>query len=347
MARDPGSEAIRAVGWRSLGHDARRIVLVVGSLAVSAACLIYVLRRISLDAMVSSLREAQYAWVVPSVVLTIVAMWLRGARWRAIFAAPETVSEGQSFAASNVGLMLNNLLPSRAGDVVRVFVLRRATGLSAVEIGTTVVVERLLDLFVLALAGLALWPWLPDRSWIDALGVVCAAVVAGCVALVVVAALVRTPGGTLLVRMLTRLPRVTPERAERIRVALAAGAAVIRRPRRLAVCLALSVAIWLAGGLAALVLFPAFGLDAGTLAPWLLLIANSLALVVPSSPGTVGVYEASIQASLVAFGISSSTSVSLALVLHAINFFPVIAVGAVSWLWLRGGGLGQMRRTAA
>jgi glycosyltransferase 2 family protein len=333
-------DEVRAVGWRGLGHDPRRLALLAVSILISAACLVYVLRRISLDEMVDSLRAADYVWVIPSTVLTIATMWLRGIRWRAIFERPETVSNGESFAASSVGLMFNNLLPSRAGDVIRVFVLRRASGLSAVEIGTTVVLERVFDVFVLALFGLALWPWLPDRAWIDALGVLCAGIVAGCAAVVVLYRVARTRGRALLERWLRRLPRVTPERAERLERALAAGAAVLGSPRRLAICTALSAAVWLVAGLAALVLFPAFDLDAGSLAPWLLLVANSFALVVPSSPGTVGVYEASVQASLVAFGVAPATAVSLALVLHAVNFFPVIVVGALAWWWLRRQGRG-------
>lgn len=333
-------EEVRAVGWRGLGHDPRRLALLVVSVLISAACLVYVLHRISLDEMVDSLRAADYIWVVPSTVLTVGTMWLRGIRWRAIFERPETVSNGEAFAASNVGLMFNNLLPSRAGDVIRVFVLRRATGLSAVEIGTTAVLERVFDVFVLALFGLAIWAWLPHPAWVDALGLLCAGVVAGCAAVVVLYRVARRRGQVLLRRGLQRLPGVTPERAERVERALTAGAAVLGSPRRLVVCTALSASVWFVAGLSALVLFPAFDLDAGSLAPWLLLVANSFALVVPSSPGTVGVYEASVQAALVAYGVASATAVSLALVLHAVNFFPVILVGAVSWWWLRRQGRG-------
>ena len=307
---------------------------------ISAACLVYVLRRISLDAMLESLRGADYVWVIPATVLTIATAWLRGVRWRAIFANPEAVTTGQCFAASNVGLMFNNLLPSRAGDVMRVLALRRPTGLSAVEIGTTVVIERVLDVFVLGLFGMALWPWLPDAAWIDALAALCAGIVAACVLGVALLAAVRTPARSLVERGLRRVPRVSPERAERWQQALAAGALVLGSPRRLAICVGLSALTWLAAGVAALALFPAFDLEAGSLAPWLLLVANSFALVVPSSPGTIGVYEASVQASLVAFGVAPAIALSFALVLHAVNFFPVIAVGAASWVWLRRQGTG-------
>jgi uncharacterized protein (TIRG00374 family) len=236
--------------------------------------------------------------------------------------------------------MFNNLLPSRAGDIMRVLALRRATGLSAVEIGTTVVIERVLDVFVLGVFGLALWPWLPDAAWIDALAAVCAGIVAACILGVALLAALRTPARSLVGRGLRRLPRVSPERAERLQRALTAGGLVLASPRRLAICVGLSAATWLAAGVAALVLFPAFDLDAGSLAPWLLLVANSFALVVPSSPGTVGVYEASVQASLVAFGVGPATALSFALVLHAVNFFPVIAVGVAAWFWLRNQGTG-------
>jgi glycosyltransferase 2 family protein len=335
LVEPEANDAVRDVGWRSVVADRRRLLITAGSCLISAACLYYVLHRISLSAMVDSLSAARYGWLVPSTVLTIGTMWLRGVRWHAIFSDREAVTSAQCFAASSVGLMFNNLLPSRAGDVVRVFALRTASGVSAVEIGTTVVVERVLDVFVLGLFGLVLWPFLPDERWISALGAVCAIVVAVCAGGGLALALLRAPARGALRRRLARVRRIGPERAERLAAALSAGAAVLAEPRRLAWCVLLSAAVWGVAGLAALVLFPAFDLDAGTLAPWLLLVANSFALVVPSSPGTVGVYEASVQASLVAFGVSQATAVSLALVLHAVNFFPVIAVGAIAWWWLR------------
>jgi uncharacterized protein (TIRG00374 family) len=319
--------------WRLRGEP-RRALLVVVSFAISAACLVYVLNRISLRDMVDSLRAADYAWVIPSTLLTIGTAWLRGVRWRALFAAPGAITTGQAFAASSVGLMFNNLLPSRAGDVVRVFSLRRATGVSAVEIGATVVVERVLDIFVLGLIGLALWPWLPDRPWVQVLGAVCLGVVLACAAGLALLLALRSPLRSLVLRVLRRLPGLR-NRAGHLQQALGAGIAVLGRPRQLVAAVALSLAVWLSAGLAALVLFPAFDLDPWTLAPWLLLVANSFALVIPSSPGTIGVYEASVQAALVAYGLSSSAALSFALVLHAINFFPVIAVGAIAWVWLR------------
>lgn len=306
--------------------------LVLG-LAVSAVFVYLVSRSITLDKVGRSLRSADYIWILPTLVLTFVGGLLRAVRWRLLFTNPQAVTNGQAFGALSIGLMFNNLLPSRVGELPRLFALRRATGLSAFEVGMTIVVERILDVFVLALLGLALWAWLPDRSWIDALGLVCAGVVLSSVALVVALAVFRRKLPQMFVRLLAKLPFVSAERAHAVREGIAAGTRILLHPGRLAQALVLSVLAWGAVGLSAWVLFPAFDLDVGALAPWLVLVANSFALIVPSGPGTVGVYEASVQVSLIAFGVSASTALSYALVLHAVNFFPIIVVGLVaSWI---------------
>jgi uncharacterized membrane protein YbhN (UPF0104 family) len=82
------------------------------------------------------------------------------------------------------------------------------------------------------------------------------------------------------------------------------------------------------------VLFPALDLEIGAAAPWLILVANSFAIAIPSGPATVGVYEASVQAALIAYGISPSVGLSYAVVLHAVNFFPIILLGMVCSWWV-------------
>jgi hypothetical protein len=310
---------------------AKPAMMVLGA-AVSVLFGWLALRKISLQDVGDSLSGADYGWLVPCLVLTLLAGYVRAFRWRILFLDPGRLSTAQCFGALSVGLMFNNLLPSRAGEVPRLLVLRSATRIPASEIGTTMVVERVLDVFTLALIGCVLWPFFPDRAWIHGLGVVCAALVTACVLFVGAAA--RFSGGLrrILARLLGLLPRLSTARADSLVEGVVAGSAILRRPRRLAEACALSLAVWLATGLAGLALFPAFGLDVNGLAPWLLLVANSFALTIPSGPATIGVYEASVQASLVAFGVSRSDALSYALTLHAVNFLPVILIGLIaSW----------------
>jgi uncharacterized protein (TIRG00374 family) len=244
------------------------------------------------------------------------------------------VSTGSAFAAINIGLMFNTILPSRIGEVPRIFALRRTSGLSAFEVGATVVLERILDVFTVAVVGLALYPVLPHPPWVHVLVLVCLGVVVGVILFLSAVVVLRGRLPDVLEASLRRLPLVSEERAFKVRAAVAAGSRVLLDPLRLCQVIGMSGVVWVIAGLSGLVLFPAFGLRVDTLAPWLILVANSFALAIPSGPATIGVYEASVQASLVAFGISASTALSFAVVLHAVNIVPVVLLGLVAGWWV-------------
>ena len=317
------------------GTGRRRLIWIFIGIAISAAFAYLALEKISLSEVGSSLSEAHYIWVIPSALVGLLpVLLLRAYRWRILFDKPETVPVSDSFASINIGLMFGNVLPSRAGEVPRVFALRHTTRLSAFEIGTTVLVERLLDTFVLAIFGAALWPLFPDAPWIEVLGFVCVGVIVAFLALLAAVALFRERLGDLVLRGLRKLPRVSEEQALYVRRALGAGSAILLRPRRMLQALALSVLVWAMGVAAIWLLFPAFGLDLSGSAPWLILVANAFAITLPSGPAGVGVFEASIQAALIAYGVSASTALSYAVVLHAINFLPIIAIGLASSWWI-------------
>ncbi|MGH2955812.1 MAG: lysylphosphatidylglycerol synthase transmembrane domain-containing protein [Solirubrobacterales bacterium] len=322
-----------AAAPRTSGH--RRLLGIAIGIAISIACAFIALEKISLDQVWQSLSGAHYFWVIPSTLVGLLpVLVLRAYRWRILFDDPETVPVRESFAAINIGLMFGNLLPSRAGEIPRVFALRRTTGLSAFEIGSTVVVERLLDTFVLAIFGAALWPLFPEETWIRVLGIVCVGVIVGFLALLAAAAIFRERLTALVLGGLRRLPRVSDERALSVQRSLAAGSAILLRPRRLLEALGLTVLVWAMGVLAIWLLFPAFGLEISGSAPWLILVANAFAITLPSGPAGIGVFEASIQAALIAYGISASSALSYAVVLHAINFVPIMLIGAASAWWI-------------
>jgi uncharacterized membrane protein YbhN (UPF0104 family) len=72
-----------------------------------------------------------------------------------------------------------------------------------------------------------------------------------------------------------------------------------------------------------------FDLDVPPLAGLLVVIAINLAMILPSSPAAIGVFEAATIVALTAYGISESDALSYALVLHALNFVPYVVVGSL------------------
>ena len=315
---------------------ARTWLFVVGAL-VSGLCLWLAFRQVSFDEVRESLGDASWIWVLPALALTYLTLLLRAIRWRYLFVEHERVSTWESAKAVNVGLFFNNILPSRAGEVPRIFALGRRTGISKVEIGGTIVVERCLDLLTVATAALVALPFLPDDSWIRALGVVCAVIVAGFVVATIAVVLFRQRTRDLAFAILRRLPFVSDARAQAVTASLSRGVHIVANPRRLALALTCSALVWTVATLSVLALFPAFDLPLATSSAVLIVVATSLALTVPSTSGGLGVYEAAVQASLVAEGVTASTALSFALILHAINFVPICLTGVLaSWGTLLG-----------
>jgi hypothetical protein len=86
---------------------------------------------------------------------------------------------------------------------------------------------------------------------------------------------------------------------------------------------------WVPLALSTWVLMIGFHLGLSLLAGLLVTIATGLSLVLPSSPGAVGVFEAAALVGLKAYGIDKADALSFAIVLHAVNFFPYVLAGAI------------------
>jgi uncharacterized protein (TIRG00374 family) len=289
-------------------------------------------------------REMGAGWLVPAFGLLAVCVLLRAVRWRALFAHETRPPLREALRALLAAYLFNNLLPLRPGEVVRIVVLKRRAATSAAEAGVTVILERVYDVLALLLLLFLATPWLPAVSWLDAAGALAALLVVGLVAAIAVVAIWQERPLLAVIRPLARFAPVTEERLEEVARNAVVGLAGLRHPRVAAAAFGWTVLSWLllAASNAALLA----GFDTGlstsdTLAAGLLVVvATNLAMILPSSPAALGVFEAATVVALKAFGLDDSLALSYALVLHALNLFPYLVAGP---LVLRG----SLRRTAA
>lgn len=241
-------------------------------------------------------------------------------------------------------IALNNVLPFRAGDVFRIFGFRRQLGIDPAEITGTMVVERLLDLlslmtvFAVGLAG--------ARAGAVSPGFVTGAVVGAVVGGVLLLALLAAPN-----RAVALARRVESRRAGTLpgRVAGAAAGfflpiARLRSPGLIATLLGLSVAAWLLEGTLFLMTARALGLGGGGLGHFAM-STGTLATLIPSTPGYIGVFDYFTALGARAYGADEATSSLFALLVHALLWLP-LTLGGFLALALSGGmaGLRTARR---
>jgi hypothetical protein len=90
----------------------------------------------------------------------------------------------------------------------------------------------------------------------------------------------------------------------------------------------------------------AFGLDVPVTAAVLLVVVSALGMVVPSSPGYVGVYHYLVVETLALFAVDRSLALSFAIVAHLATFLPLSLIG-VGYLWRESLSLGRVSARAA
>jgi uncharacterized membrane protein YbhN (UPF0104 family) len=175
-------------------------------------------------------------------------------------------------------------------------------------------------------------PFLPDVSWLRraaVLGLILAVLVA-------IAVFVVDRYGTRPVRFFLKPFRRAGVSAERIDTAaanLVQGLGALHRPHLALPSFALTVVSWLVLAASYWCVVAAFDLGLGYDAGLLLLVTTTLALVIPSAPGGLGVFEAGGVVALSAFSVDDSTALSVTVVLHALNVFPYLIAG---WFVLHG-----------
>src|SRR5206468_6451924 len=97
-----------------------KVALGVG---ISVALLVYLFRSVDLAELGRQLRGAHWGWMAVAVVVAPLQIWVRGQRWWYLF-PPGSNPQG-IMPAMMIGYMANNVLPLRAGEVVRVYVVAR------------------------------------------------------------------------------------------------------------------------------------------------------------------------------------------------------------------------------
>ncbi len=109
--------------------SAKRQMLTL-NVGISLVFLDLVFAQIEWDVLLGALAEANYWMLLPSSVLVVISLFFRTWRWQWLLRALGRVPYGPAFRATNIGIGANMVLPARAGEFLRAYVIGRSTGIS-------------------------------------------------------------------------------------------------------------------------------------------------------------------------------------------------------------------------
>jgi glycosyltransferase 2 family protein len=304
-----------------------RTLLLWGGVLVGVVCAALAIAATDPAKVWDALGECAVGWLVPALAVIAVAFFLRAVRWWSLFAEGRRPPLGAVARALFVGYLGNTVLPLRAGEPARVVALHASTRVSVAETTGTVVLERAYDVLSLLLLLLVGLPWWPDLGWLRAAALLGGVLLVAIAAAAVVLAVYGERAVGWLVRAVGRIPGVPAERLRDTPENLLHGLAGLRRPWIGFVAFVWTTLSWIVLGVGFWLVMVAFDLGLGPSAGVLIVIAIGLAMILPAPPAALGVFEGATVVTLVAYGIDESRALSYALVLHALNVFPLLVLG--------------------
>jgi uncharacterized protein (TIRG00374 family) len=262
---------------------------------------------------------------------TNLSYFVRSIRWRILLSAGQSIPLRTVFWSNSAGYLGNAFLPARAGEVLRSAMISARSNLTKTFALTTALSERAVDAVVLITVSSAVLLTVEHKpAWLAAASKTFAAV--GVASLITLVLLPRAHG--VLEALLRRL--TLPEKLQRALVQIAEqivlGIRSLHQPGRLAGFCSLTAAVWIIDAFTAVVVARGLGLGLGLGVALLWLTSVGLGSAVPSTPGSLGVYQFVTVTVLGTFGFAHSDALAYALITQGLNYVVVVFWGLIA-LW--------------
>jgi uncharacterized protein (TIRG00374 family) len=317
---------------------------VVLSLVLATAMILLALRLVDVDKFQQSMKDMHYAPLVPVVGLIVAAQLLRAFRWWRIVRPVRDLSLARVAPTAFTGFMAINVLPLRAGEVVRPLLLRSRDQVPFSSGLATCVAERVVDalaVFVMLLSALLLVPaqtihvGTHDLDLSLAVKLLLAIFVPAAIFL---AALVVLRGRvvTLVERVLAPISPKLGSLAARILGTFVEGLDAFQTPRHAAEVVLLTATIWTCNVCVMWVGFQLFDLPLGGAAALAVLAITMAGITIPGGIGMSGNYQLFCVAALALYAVDPATALAYAVVMNVVMFLVAVGMGLCALPFLGG-----------
>ena len=291
--------------------------LVVG-LPLSAVFLWLVLRGADYGAVRAALGSADLLLVVLGAVAMACVTIGAALRWRAV---ARTASPSPAGFVEMVysGAAVNDVLPGRVGDLLRVRWLQVRGRMAGGRALATVFVDRTFDVLTLVVFLAVSLPFVTDADWLRRIAL-------GGVALLVVIVLV-LGAARLYTRRRTRDRKDERGLVRRLARDTLEGLAEPLGRKRGAALIAISLVLWSTWATGAWLIARSLGIELTPQEAIFVTAAMNLGVAIPSSPGYIGTYQWLGVSVLTLLDVGNTEALAFAILLHAVWYFPSLVVG--------------------
>jgi uncharacterized protein (TIRG00374 family) len=317
----------------SLSKRLRQTKTIVSILVPLAIIAVFVgLNYQALSKVPALIGGANPALVLVAFVVFYLGFPLRGLRWSILLRGTGfRIGVKDSTEIIYLSWLVNCVVPAKLGDLYRAYLLRINSDASLSRTFGTVFIERILDIFTIALMGIAAGYWSFRSGMPPEIQVIFGIAIVVMVILAIALFTLRNFGRRIIAAM-----RFLPHRILEFYDRFEEGVFGALKMHQLPVLGLLSVTIWMTEALRLYFVVLALdfpGVELGISGAVFVALIGSLLTAVPLSPAGLGIVEAGIVGVLtLVYGVPLPEATAIALLDRVISVFSVIVLGSIAYV---------------
>lgn len=294
---------------------------------IAVVILAYCFKDVGREDLLELYHRANLYYFVPALIAEFCWIIAKAYRWRVIVESHKELPIARTIFMFSAGQVINVAMPALTGQVGRVLLFSKKSGLSKTFVFSTVVLETLFDAISMLIIILFLSMAFVFPSEYRSVSYIIAIATISCFVLLYLVLTFKDQLGTLGRRTLRRRWPATYITLRKFSHSFTQGISLLRSTKYFSRTLLTSFIGWFFHILAIYFLLYTFGIELHFMAAMVIMIVNMLLLMIPITPGNAGTFELAVVASLAAFGVHKSDAVLYALALHIADFIPVFVMG--------------------
>jgi uncharacterized protein (TIRG00374 family) len=273
--------------------------------------------------------RVSFYYLIPVIFLEFIMVISRAARWGIIIENTKKLSLYRLSNLFSAGQVVNIVMPALTGMVARIWLFAKKAGLRKTYVFSTVIIEVLFDaICMLALIVLVSMGFVFPAEYRSISYIIAIVTVSMFVLLYLILTFKDQIGNIGRKCLRNRWPGLYIT-LKKFSYSFTKGISLLRSTKYFFRTLFLSAFSWVIHILAVYYLFKGFGFELPFIAAVVVMVINSLALMIPITPGNTGTFELAVTASLLAFGINKTDAVLFALALHLLDLLPIFVMGSL------------------
>jgi len=289
---------------------------------ISALALWAVTKNVRWDEVKNIMIQARLTPFILGFFISLSGFYLRAWRWKILLIPFQNISLWPLIRWQVGGILINNLLPLRAGEFARAYWAGHKTSVSKSTLLATIVMERVFDVGALAVITLCL------LGAMNMIKIKTFLIIAAGGLLVLGIWRIGSPQSSrkLLDTLLKRLPEKIAQAVKNF----ISGLHILKNGKEIVNLVFLSSVIWSMEIIAVAVISRSLGLNLSWTQAGLTMAGLVLGIMIPAAPGAVGTYEAGGVHVLTLLGFDSNLAFSFIALLHVFQMGAIFVLGIPS-----------------